>query len=107
METYFISKACNYDDERFDYSPWFFSLSRDRVAGRKISISSGTRRMTRKAHSVAFLRIYVFGDFIRRSTSLAKSRAISGEAIAPKVHSARPTTNCVELFKSLQYWEMS
>lgn len=82
-------------------SPWFFSLNSDRVAGKNISIKSGTRRMTRNAHSVAFFRMYAFGDFIRRSTSLAKSRAISGEAIAPNVHNAKPTTNWVVLFKSL------
>jgi hypothetical protein len=56
----------------------------------------------RNAHNAAFLRMYAFGDFISRSTSEARSRDISGDAMAPKVHSARPTTNCVELFKSLQ-----
>uniref|UniRef100_A0A1A9ZII9 Uncharacterized protein n=1 Tax=Glossina pallidipes TaxID=7398 RepID=A0A1A9ZII9_GLOPL len=81
--------------------------SKERVAGKKISINSGTRRITRKAHRIAFLRIYVFGDFMRRSTSLAKSRAISGEAMAPNVHKAKPTTNCVELFKSLQVQQSS
>jgi len=83
-------------------SPWFFSDSNDRVAGRKISINSGTLRIMRNAHSAAFLRIYAFGDFISRSTSEARSRDISGDAIAPKVHRARPTTNCVELFRSLK-----
>lgn len=62
--------------------------------------------MTRNAHNVAFFRMYAFGDFIKRSTSLAKSRAISGEAIAPSVHNAKPTTNCVGLFKSLQIEQM-
>lgn len=58
--------------------------------------------MILKAHRAAFLRIYAFGDFISRSTSPAKSRAISGDAIAPKVHNAKPTTNCVVEFKSLK-----
>lgn len=35
------------------------------------------------------------------STSEARSRAISGEAMAPRVHRARPTTNWVLLFRSL------
>jgi len=55
----------------------------------------------RNAHSAAFLRMYAFGDFISRSTSEARSRDISGDAMAPNVQSARPTTNCVELFRSL------
>lgn len=46
--------------------------------------------------------MYALGDFINFSISPAKSRAISGDAIAPRVQSARPTTNCVGLFKSLQ-----
>lgn len=62
--------------------------------------------MTLNAHSVAFFRIYAFGLFISRSTSLARSRAISGDAIAPSVHSASPTTNCVGLFKSLEMWKI-
>lgn len=83
-------------------TPWFFSVIKLRVAGRNISISSGTRLMIRKAQSAAFFRMYAFGDFINLSTSAARSLAISGDAIAPRVHSARPMTNCVELFKSLQ-----
>lgn len=83
-------------------TPWFFSVIRLRVAGRNISISSGTRLMIRKAQSAAFFRMYAFGDFINLSTSDAKSLAISGDAIAPRVHNARPMTNCVELFKSLR-----
>ena len=46
--------------------------------------------------------MYAFGDFISLSTSTAKSRAISGDAMAPRVHSANPTTNCVVEFKSLK-----
>jgi len=56
----------------------------------------------RNAHNAAFFLIYAFGDFIKRSTSLAKSLAIPGDAIAPNVHNANPTTNCVGLFKSLK-----
>ena len=82
-------------------TPWFFSVIRLRVAGKNISINSGTRLMIRKAQSAAFFRIYAFGDFINLSTSDARSLAISGDAIAPRVHNAKPMTNCVELFKSL------
>lgn len=70
-------------------------------------MSSGTRLMILKAHSAAFFLMYALGDFISRSTSLARSLAISGEAIAPSVHSASPTTNCVELFRSLHKTEVS
>lgn len=86
----------------FSHLPWFFSESRDLVAGRNISISSGTLRMIRYAQRAAFLRTYALGDFMSRSTSEAKSRDISGDAMAPRVHKARPTTNCTELFRSLQ-----
>lgn len=82
-------------------SPWFFSVSRLLVAGRNISMRSGTLRMMRKAHSAAFFFMYAFGDLISLSTSDARSRAISGEAMAPSVHSARPTTNWVLLLRSL------
>lgn len=82
--------------------PWFFSDNRDLVAGKNISINSGTFKMIRKAHKAAFLRIYAFGDFNNLSTSDAKSLDISGDAIAPNVHNANPTMNCVGLFKSLQ-----
>lgn len=82
-------------------TPWFFSVIKLRVAGKNISINSGTRLMIRKAQSAAFFRMYAFGDFISLSTSDARSLAISGDAIAPRVHNARPMTNCVELFKSL------
>lgn len=81
--------------------PWFFSVSKLLVAGRNISIRSGTRRIILKAHNAAFFFMYAFGDFISLSTSDARSRAISGEAIAPNVQRARPTTNCVLLFRSL------
>ena len=83
-------------------TPWFFSVKRLRVAGRNISISSGTRLMIRNAQRAAFFLMYAFGDFISLSTSEARSLAISGEAIAPSVHKAKPITNCVRLFKSLQ-----
>lgn len=84
-----------------DHSPWFFSDNKDLVAGKNISINSGTFRIIRNAHRAAFLRIYAFCDFSSRSTSDARSRDISGEAIAPKVHNAKPTINWVGLFKSL------
>lgn len=58
--------------------------------------------MMRKAQSTAFFRIYAFGDFMSFSISPARSRAISGDAIAPSVQSARPTTNCVGLLRSLK-----
>lgn len=58
--------------------------------------------MILKAHSAAFFLIYALGDLISRSTSDARSLAISGDAIAPSVQSARPTTNCVLLFRSLR-----
>lgn len=74
-------------------TPWFFSDSIDLVAGKNISISSGTLRTILYAHNAAFFLIYVLGDFIKRSTSVARSLAISGDAIAPRVHNARPTTN--------------
>lgn len=57
--------------------------------------------MILKAHSAAFFLIYALGDLISRSTSDARSLAISGDAIAPSVQSASPTTNCVLLFRSL------
>ena len=57
--------------------------------------------MILKAHNAAFFLMYALGDLIRRSTSEARSLAISGEAIAPRVHRARPTTNCVLLLRSL------
>lgn len=59
----------------------------------------------RYAHNVAFFLIYIFDDFISFSTSDAKSFAISGDAIAPNVHNARPTMNCILLFKSLEFQE--
>lgn len=82
--------------------PWFFSDRRERVAGRNISISSGTFRIILKAHTAAFFLMYALEDLRSLSTSPAKSRDISGEAIAPRVQSANPCTNCVEEFKSLE-----
>lgn len=87
---------------RFWCLPWFFSDNKLLVAGKNISNSSGTRLIILYAHSAAFFLIYALGDFISRSTSEAKSLAISGEAMAPKVQSASPTANCVVEFKSLK-----
>merc|ERR1719219_1263557 len=82
-------------------TPWFFSDKIVRVTGKNISINSGTFLMILKAHNAAFLRIYAFDDLTSFSTSGAKSRAISVDAMDPKVHRANPTTNWVELFKSV------
>lgn len=65
-------------------------------------MSSGTFRIIRNAHNAAFFRISALCDFSKRSTSEAKSRDISGDAIAPNVHRAKPTTYCVGPFKSLE-----
>lgn len=72
------------------------------MAGRYISISSGTLQIIRNAQTAAFFLIYALDDFKSLSTSPARSRDISGEAMAPRVQSARPWTNWVEEFKSLE-----
>ena len=84
-----------------NHIPWFFSVRSDLVAGKKISMISGTLRTTRKAHNAAFFLMYALGLRVRRSISAAKSRAISGEAMAPNVHNASPTTNWVLELRSL------
>ena len=64
------------------------------VTGRNISMRSGTLRMILKAQRAAFFRMYALEDLSSFSTSGAKSRAISTDAIEPSVQSAKPTTNC-------------
>lgn len=58
--------------------------------------------MILKAHKAAFLRIYVLELPISFSTSEHKSRAISDEEMLPIVHRAKPTTNMLLWFKSLE-----
>ena len=70
------------------------------VTGRNISMRSGTLRMILKAQRAAFFRMYALEDLSSFSTSGAKSRAISTDAIEPSVQSAKPTTNWVVLFRS-------
>ena len=82
--------------------PWFFSVIKLLAEGKYISINSGAFLMILAAQRAAFFLMYVFDDFISRSISPAKSLLISGEQIEPKQQSAKPTTNCVWLFKSLQ-----
>ena len=60
------------------------------VTGKNISINSGTLRMILKAHRAAFFRMYALEDLTNFSTSGAKSRAISTEAMEPSVHNAKP-----------------
>lgn len=38
-------------------TPWFFSFSKERVAGINISIRSGTLRMMQKAHRIAWKKV--------------------------------------------------
>lgn len=42
--------------------PWFFSFSKERVAGMNISIKSGTLRMMQKAHRMAYKSNYSSDD---------------------------------------------
>jgi hypothetical protein len=53
--------------------------------------------MILKAQRAAFFRMYAFEDLRSFSTSGARSRAISTDAMEPSVQRARPTTNWVEL----------
>mmetsp|Transcript_37925 Transcript_37925/g.92997 ORF Transcript_37925/g.92997 Transcript_37925/m.92997 type:complete len:216 (-) Transcript_37925:303-950(-) len=72
-------------------TPWLRSPSMGLTSSTNVSRSSGTLRTTRTAHSAAFLRMYGFDDCTSLDTSGAQSWHISGDAMLPSEHSARPT----------------
>jgi len=82
-------------------TPWFLSWRSCFAFSKKCSCKSGTLRHIRMAQRAAFRRMYGFALDSIVSTSGKRSRAISTEAMFPRVQRARPTIYWLGWFRSL------
>lgn len=83
-------------------TPWLRSCNSNLDLSRKCSCKSGTFRHILMAQRAAFRRMYGFALEIIVSTSGNRSRAISTDAMFPRVQRARPTIYWLGWFKSLK-----